>query len=319
VFTEMTCTAADARISPGCTGLWNETQQAAWRRIVQFVHDESPARICLQLGHAGRKGSTQLGWQEADHPLIGGNWPLWAPSPLPYLPGISQVPQEMTPARMESVKNDFVRAAALGAEAGFDMLELHMAHGYLLASFLSPLTNVRTDEYGGSVENRLRFPLQLLAAVRAAWPADKPVSVRISACDWAEGGLTEADAIVIAKALAAAGADILHISSGQTVPTQRPVYGRMWQTPLADLVRNLAAVPTIAVGNIYEADHVNSIIAAGRADLCAIARPHLANPSWTLAEAAAQGYTEQWWPEPYQSAKSQLERAAARAAAGSTV
>jgi len=319
VFTEMTCTSADARISPGCTGLWNETQRAAWRRIVEFVHAESPARICLQLGHAGRKGSTQLGWQEADHPLGDGNWPLWAPSPLPYLPGISQVPQEMTPAQMESVKNDFVRAATLGAEAGFDMLELHMAHGYLLASFLSPLTNIRNDEYGGSVENRLKFPLQVLGAVRAAWPADKPLSVRISACDWAEGGLREAEVIVIAKALAAAGADILDISSGQTVATQQPVYGRMWQTPLADLVRNLGGVPTIAVGNIYDADHVNSIIAAGRADLCAIARPHLANPSWTLAQAAAQGYTEQWWPEPYQSAKSQLERAASRAAAGGTV
>jgi anthraniloyl-CoA monooxygenase len=319
VFTEMTCTSADARISPGCTGLWNETQGAAWRRIVEFVHAWSPARICLQLGHAGRKGSTQLGWQEADRPLSRGNWPLWAPSPLPYLPGISQVPQEMTPAQMEAVKNDFVRAATLGAEAGFDMLELHMAHGYLLASFLSPLTNIRSDEYGGSVENRLKFPLQVLRAVRAAWPADKPLSVRISACDWAQGGLREADVIVIAKALAAAGADILDISSGQTVATQQPVYGRMWQTPLADLVRNLGGVPTIAVGNIYEADHVNSIIAAGRADLCAIARPHLANPSWTLAEAAAQGYAEQWWPEPYQSAKNQLERAAARAAAGSTV
>jgi anthraniloyl-CoA monooxygenase len=220
---------------------------------------------------------------------------------------------------METVKNDFVRAATLGAEAGFDMLELHMAHGYLLASFLSPLTNIRSDEYGGSVENRLKFPLQVLRAVRAAWPADKPLSVRISACDWAEGGLREADAIVIAKALAAAGADILDISSGQTVATQQPVYGRMWQTPLADLVRNLGGVPTIAVGNIYEADHVNSIIAAGRADLCAIARPHLANPSWTLAAAAAQGYAEQWWPEPYQSAKNQLERAAARAAAGGAV
>jgi anthraniloyl-CoA monooxygenase len=315
VFTEMTCTSADARISPGCTGLWNETQAAAWRRIVEFVHSESQARMCLQLGHAGRKGSTQLGWQEADHPLSSGNWQLWAPSSLPYLPGISQVPQEMTPVQMQAVKSDFVRAATFGAAAGFDMLELHMAHGYLLASFLSPLTNVRTDEYGGSVENRMRYPLQVLRAVRAAWPAERPVSVRISACDWAEGGLSEADVIAIAKALVAAGADILDISSGQTVAMQRPVYGRMWQTPLADMVRNLAAVPTIAVGNIFEADHVNSIIAAGRADLCAIARPHLAHPSWTLAEAAAQGYTQQWWPEPYLPAKSQLERAAARAAA----
>jgi anthraniloyl-CoA monooxygenase len=315
LFTEMTCTSADARISPGCTGLWNETQRAAWQRIVEFVHAESQARFCLQLGHAGRKGSTQLGWQEADHPLAAGNWPIWAPSPLAYLPGISQVPKEMTPVQMEAIEKDFVRAATLGAAAGFDMLELHMAHGYLLASFLSPLTNVRTDEYGGSVENRLRYPLRVLRAVRAVWPADKPMSVRLSACDWAEGGLSEPDVISIARAMAAAGADILDISSGQTVAAQRPVYGRMWQTPLADMVRNLAEIPTIAVGNIFEADHVNSIIAAGRADLCALARPHLANPSWTLVEAAAQGFTEQWWPEPYRSAKSQLERAAARAAA----
>jgi anthraniloyl-CoA monooxygenase len=316
LFTEMTCTSADARISPGCTGLWNETQAAAWRRIVEFVHKESPARICLQLGHAGRKGSTQLGWEDADHPLKSDNWPLSAPSPLPYLPGISQVPSPMDAARMDAVKNDFVRAAKLGAAAGFDMLELHMAHGYLLASFLSPLTNLRTDQFGGSVENRLRFPLEVLRAVRAVWPAEKPLSVRISACDWAEGGLSETDVIAIAKAMVAAGADILDISSGQTVAAQRPVYGRMWQTPLADMVRNLAGVPTIAVGNIFDADHVNSIIAAGRADLCAIARPHLGNPSWTLAEAAAQGYTEQWWPEPYRPAKIQLERAAERVAAG---
>jgi anthraniloyl-CoA monooxygenase len=315
LFTEMTCTSADARISPGCTGLWNETQGAAWRRIVEFVHAESQARFCLQLGHAGRKGSTQLGWQDADHPLAKDNWPLLAPSPLPFLPGISQVPQEMTPAQMDAVKSDFVRAATLGAAAGFDMLELHMAHGYLLASFLSPLTNVRSDEYGGAVENRLRYPLQVLRAVRAAWPAERPLSVRLSACDWAEGGLSESDVIAIARAMASAGADILDISSGQTIATQRPIYGRMWQTPLADMVRNLAGVPTIAVGNIFEADHVNSIIAAGRADLCAIARPHLAHPSWTLAEAAAQGFTDQWWPEPYRSAKAQLERAAERAAA----
>ncbi len=217
--------------------------------------------------------------------------------------------------QMDAVRSDFVRAAELGAAAGFDMLELHMAHGYLLASFLSPLTNVRDDEYGGSVRNRLRFPLEVLRTVRAVWPAAKPLSVRLSACDWAVGGLSESDVIVIAKALAAEGADILDISSGQTVSLQRPVYGRMWQTPLADMVRNLAGIPTIAVGNIFEPDHINSIIAAGRADLCAIARPHLANPSWTLAAAAAQGYAEQWWPEPYLSAKSQLERAAERTAA----
>ena len=319
LFTEMTCTSADARISPGCTGLWNEAQAAAWRRIVDFVHRESQARFCLQLGHAGRKGSTQLGWQEADRPLSSGNWPLLAPSPLPYLAGISQVPQQMNAAQMEAVQSDFVRSALFGASAGFDMLELHMAHGYLLASFLSPLTNARSDEYGGSVENRLKFPLAVLRAVRAAWPADRPLSVRLSACDWAEGGMSEADVIVVAKAMAAAGADVLDISSGQTVAAQQPVYGRMWQTPLSDMVRNLAGVPTIAVGNISEPDQVNSIIAAGRADLCAIARPHLAHPSWTLAAAAAQGYAEQWWPDPYRSAKGQLERAAERAAAGGPV
>src|SRR5579859_2949675 len=314
VFTEMTCTSADARISPGCTGLWSETQCTAWQRIVEFIHAESQARFCLQIGHAGRKGSTQLGWQSPDHPLASGNWPVWAPSPLPYLPGISQVPREMTPVQMQTVKSDFVRAATLGAQAGFDMLELHMAHGYLLASFLSPLTNVRTDEYGGCVENRLRYPLEILQAVRAAWPKARPLSVRLSACDWADDGISESDVIAIARTMAAEGADILDISSGQTVATQRPVYGRMWQTPLADMVRNLVRVPTIAVGNIFEADHMNSIIAAGRADLCAIARPHLAHPAWTLAAAAAQGFSEQWWPEPYRSAKSQLERAAERAA-----
>jgi anthraniloyl-CoA monooxygenase len=315
VVTEMTCTSADARISPGCTGLWNEAQALAWRRIVDFVHAESAARFCLQLGHAGRKGSTQLGWEDADHPLPSDNWPLVAPSPLPYLAGVSQVPEAMTVEGMARIQDDFVRAAQLGADAGFDMLELHMAHGYLLASFLSPLTNIRTDEFGGSVQNRLRFPLQVLRAVRAAWPAARPLSVRVSAADWAEGGLSEADVIAIARELAAEGADILDISSGQTVADQRPVYGRMWQTPFADMVRNLVGIPTIAVGNISEADQVNSIIAAGRADLCAIARPHLAHPSWTLAQAAAQGYVEQWWPNSYLSAKSQLERAAQRSAA----
>jgi len=315
LFTEMTCTSADARISPGCTGIWNEQQMRAWKRIVDFVHTESTARFCLQIGHAGRKGSTQLGWQQADHPLAQGNWPLFAPSALPYLSGISQRPKAMDANDMQRIIADFVGAAQRGHEAGFDMLELHMAHGYLLASFLSPLTNHRTDEFGGSVQNRLRFPLQVLTAVRAAWPADKPLSVRLSASDWAPDGLSEADLLAIARALVDAGADILDISTGQTVPTQRPVYGRMYQTPFSDLVRNTLHVPTIAVGNIYEADHVNSIIAAGRADLCALARPHLANPSWSLQQAAQQGYAQQHWPLPYLSAKGQAERNAERAAA----
>jgi anthraniloyl-CoA monooxygenase len=319
LFTEMTCTAADARITTGCTGLWNDAQMQAWKRIVDFVHAESTARFCLQLGHAGRKGSTQLGWEQADHPMPQGNWPLSSASPVPYLPGISQVPKAMDAADMQRVLADFVAAARRGEQSGFDMLELHMAHGYLLASFLSPLTNQRTDDYGGSVQNRLRFPLQVLAAVRAAWPAHKPLSVRISACDWASDGLSEADLLVIAKALSQGGADILDISSGQTVPTQKPVYGRMWQTPFSDLVRNTLQVPTIAVGNIYEADHVNSIVASGRADLCALARPHLANPSWTLQQAAAQGYAAQHWPSPYLSGKGQMERNAERAAAAGPV
>jgi anthraniloyl-CoA monooxygenase len=315
VYTEMTCVSPEGRITPGCTGLWNEAQRDAWRRIVEFVHASSPAAFCLQLGHSGRKGSTQLGWQEMDRPLAEGNWPVLAPSPLPYLEGVSQVPQPMSRADMDRVRDEFVRSTILGREAGFDMLELHMAHGYLLASFISPLTNRRDDAYGGPLANRMRFPLEVLSAVRAAWPADKPLSVRISASDWAEGGLDEDELVTLAAALKSAGADLIDVSSGQTVPWQRPVYGRMWQTPFADRIRNEVGIATIAVGNIFEADHVNSIIASGRADLCALARPHLANPSWTLEAAARQGYAGQWWPDPYLSGKSQLERNEQRAAA----
>ncbi len=314
VFTEMTCVSPEGRISPGCTGLWNEAQREAWRRIVDFVHGASPAKICLQLGHSGRKGSTQLGWEESDHPLPSGNWETIAPSAIPYYEGISAPPRAMTRADMDKVLADYLRATRHGAEAGFDMLELHMAHGYLLASFLSPLTNRRADEYGGVLANRLRFPLEILAAVRKAWPADKPLSVRLSASDWADGGLREEELLDIARAMKAAGADALDLSSGQTVPWQKPVYGRMWQTPFSDQVRNLVGIPTIAVGNIYEPDHVNSIVASGRADLCALARPHLADAAWTLHAAAAQGYREQWWPKPYETARRQLERNLERAA-----
>ena len=314
VFTEMSCVSPEGRISPGCTGLWNEAQREAWRRIVDFVHEASPAKICLQIGHSGRKGSTQLGWEESDHPLPSGNWETIAPSAIPYYKGISAPPRAMTRTDMDKVLADFVHAAKLGANAAFDMLELHMAHGYLLASFLSPLTNRREDEYGGPLANRLRFPLELLAAVRNVWPADRPLSVRLSASDWADGGLREEELLDIAHAMKSAGADILDLSSGQTVPWQKPVYGRMWQTPFSDQVRNLAGIPTIAVGNIYEPDHVNSIIASGRADLCALARPHLADAAWTLHAAAAQGYHEQWWPQAYETAKRQLERNLERAA-----
>jgi anthraniloyl-CoA monooxygenase len=314
VYTEMTCVSPDGRITPGCTGLWNGTQRDAWRRIVDFVHGQSPAKICLQLGHSGRKGSTQRGWEHMDHPLPDGNWPILAPSPLPYLPGASQRPVEMTRAHMDQVREDFVDATQRGLEAGFDMLELHMAHGYLLGSFLSPLTNRRTDPYGGAMENRLRFPLEIFEAVRAVWTAERPLSVRISATDWAPGGLGDRDLLTLVRAFRDAGLDLIDVSTGQTVPEQWPVYGRMWQTPFADEIRNELGIATMAVGNIFEPDHVNSIIAAGRADLCAIARPHLANPAWTLEAAARQSYESQWWPRQYLPARSQLQRNLARAA-----
>jgi anthraniloyl-CoA monooxygenase len=315
VYTEMTCVSPEGRITPGCTGLWNEGQRDAWRRIVEFVHRNSPSKICLQLGHSGRKGSTQLGWQKMDHPLPSGNWPVLAPSPLAYLEGISQPPIEMTRADMDKVREDFARAARFGLQAGFDMLELHMAHGYLLASFLSPLTNHRIDSYGGSIDHRLRFPLEVLQSVRTHWPADKPLSVRISATDWAEGGISHDDVMEIVRSFRSAGIDLVDVSTGQTVPDQKPIYGRMWQTPFADEIRNELGIATMAVGNIYEPDHVNSIIASGRADLCAIARPHLSNPAWTLEAAARQGYEPQWWPNQYLSGKAQLERNVRNAAA----
>jgi anthraniloyl-CoA monooxygenase len=308
VYTEMTCVSPEGRITPGCTGMWNETQRDAWRRIVEFVHRHSPTKICLQLGHSGRKGSTQVGWEKMDHPLPTGNWALVAPSPIPYYEGISQSPIEITRADMDKVRDDFASAARFGLQAGFDMLELHMAHGYLLASFLSPLTNRRIDSYGGSIENRLQFPLEILRMVRALWPADKPLSVRISATDWMEGGLSDDDVLTNVRAFRDAGIDLVDVSTGQTVPDQHPVYGRMWQTPFADRIRNELGIATMAVGNIFEPDHVNSIIASGRADLCAIARPHLANPAWTLDAAARQGYRSQWWPRQYLSGKAQLER-----------
>ena len=311
VMTEMTCPSADARITPGCPGLWNEAQRDAWARIVAFVHTESPAKIGVQLGHAGPKGSTNAPWQHtgADRPLPEGNWPLIAPSARPYLPD-GAVPRAMTRADMDSVRDQFVHSTRLAAEAGFDWLELHCAHGYLLSAFISPLTNHRDDAYGGPLENRLRWPLEVFTAVRAAWPADKPMSVRISAHDWVEGGITPADAVAIARAFKAApggGADLIDCSSGQVSAEQQPVYGRMYQTPFADRIRHEAGIATMAVGAITEADHVNSIISAGRADLCAVARPHLANAAWTLQEAARIGYTGTAWPPQYQSGKPQLE------------
>lgn len=314
VMVEMTCTSPDARITPGCPGLWNDEQGHAFKRIVDFVHANSDARIGMQLGHAGRKGSTQLGWEKIDYPLAEGNWPLLSASDLPFMPGVSQTPRAMTRDDMDRVRDEFVAATRRAADAGFDWLELHCAHGYLLNSFISPLTNTRSDEYGGSLENRLRYPLEVFHAVRAVWPEDKPISVRISAHDWVEGGITPDDAVEIARYFKAAGADMIDCSSGQVSPDQRPVFGRMFQTPFADRVRNEAGIPTIAVGAIFEADHANGIIASGRADLCALARPHLADAAWTLREAARVGYTDVGWPRQYAAGKRQLETNFERAA-----
>ncbi|MEO8656271.1 MAG: bifunctional salicylyl-CoA 5-hydroxylase/oxidoreductase, partial [Ramlibacter sp.] len=308
VVAEMTCPTADARITPGCPGLWNEAQRDGFKRIVDYVHGHTDCKIALQLGHAGAKGSTRVPWEGEDQPLAQGNWPLISASPQQYLDGVSDWSRAMNRVDMERVRDDFARSTKLAAQAGFDWLELHCAHGYLLSSFISPLTNQRTDEYGGSLENRLRYPLEVFRAMRAAWPEQLPMSVRISAHDWVEGGITPDDAVQIARAFKEAGADMIDCSSGQVSKKQQPVYGRMYQTPFADRIRNEAGIPTIAVGAISEADHVNSIIAAGRADLCAIARPHLANPAWSLQEAAKIGYFEMEWPKQYRSAKTQLER-----------
>ncbi|GIL39681.1 bifunctional salicylyl-CoA 5-hydroxylase/oxidoreductase [Roseiterribacter gracilis] len=306
VVTEMTDVSEEGRITPGCTGLYTDAQEAAWKRIVDFVHAETPAKFCLQLGHAGPKGSTQLGWEEMDAPLAEGNWPLLAPSAIAWSPR-NQLPRAMTRADMDLVRDQYVAAAKRAVRCGFDMIELHFAHGYLLSAFLTPVTNKRTDEYGGAVENRLRFPLEVFRAVRDAWPADKPISVRLSATDWCEHGNDEDDTLTIAAAFRDAGVDVIDVSAGQTTIEARPVYGRMFQTPFSDLIRNEARVATMAVGNIYEIDHVNSIIAAGRADLCCMARPHLSDPYWTLRAAAAQQVAVEW-PKPYLSGRDQLQR-----------
>ena len=310
VLTEMTCPAPDARITPWCPGLWTDAHRDAWARIVRFVHEWSPARIGIQLGHAGAKGSTRRMWEGIDQPLPDGNWPLIAPSETEYLAGISQRAREMTRGDMDRVRDEFVHATRLATDAGFDWLELHCAHGYLLSAFLSPLTNRRTDAYGGDAERRARFPLEVFSAMRAAWPADRPMTVRISAHDWHEGGNTDDDAVGIARRFHAAGADLVDVSAGQVVKAERPVFGRMWQTPFADRVRQEGEVPTIAVGAITDADQANGIIASGRADLVAIGRPHLANPAWLLAESAKLGYagTAPLWPPQYRAAKVQLDR-----------
>jgi anthraniloyl-CoA monooxygenase len=301
VFTEATHVSREGRITPGCAGLYHESHALAWKRIVDFVHRHSQARIGIQLAHAGRKGACSVPWQ-GDRPLQQGGWELLAPSPLPYAEGWP-VPREMTPADMELVARQFASAARLADAAGFDVIELHMAHGYLLATFISPLTNQRHDAFGGGVENRMRFPLAVLGAVRAVWPAEKPISVRISGTDWKAGGLSSADRVALARLLKESGCDVIAVSGGQTVSDQRPLYGRMYQVPFSEEIRLEAGIPTMTVGNVQDADQCNTILAGGRADLCVLARAHLADPYLTLHAAAAYGYDEQPWPPQYLAAK----------------
>ena len=312
VHTEMTCVSPEGRITPGCTGFYAPEHEKAWRRLVDFVHAETDTKICAQLGHSGPKGSTQLGWEEMDAPLAHGNWQVMAASAVPWSPR-NQVPKAMDRKDMDLVREQFVAAARMADRCGFDLLELHCAHGYLLSSFITPLTNLRGDEYGGSLENRMRYPLEVFAAARAVWPAGKPISVRISAHDWVgDAGITPADAVEIARLLQAAGVDICDVSAGQTSICAKPVYGRMFQTPFSDRIRNETGMATMAVGNIYEPDHVNSILMAGRADLVCLARPHLADPYWTLHAAAKLGDRAIAWPNPYLAGRDQLYRLAQR-------
>jgi len=319
VYTEMTCVSPEGRITPACPGLWNDAQEAMWTRIVDFVHGHSSAKICLQLGHSGAKGSTRVPWEGTDKPLASDNWPLMAPSDVPWTDE-NAVPTPMTRADMDKVRDEFVAAAERGARAGFDMLELHCAHGYLLSAFISPTQNRRRDEYGGSLANRLRFPLEVFRAMRAVWPEERPMSVRISAHDWVgDDAVTPKEAVEISRAFVEAGVDIIDVSSGQVTKAEKPVYGRMFQTPFSDRIRNELGVPTIAVGNIYEIDHVNSILAAGRADLCALARPHQMDPNWTLRAAAEQKYGEPPVPVQYHSGYRQLATNLERAGQMATI
>lgn len=310
IFAEMSCPSPDARISLGCPGLWSDAQEAQWKRIVDFIHASSDAKICMQLGHSGRKGSTQLGWEAADHPIkeAQDNWPLVSASALPYFDGISALPMELDRAGMDRIKAEFVSATKRAARAGFDMLELHCAHGYLFASFISPLTNERDDDYGGGIENRLRYPLEVFAAMRAVWPEDRPMSVRISASDWKDGGISEADLFVIAERFRDAGCDLIDVSSGQTVPDQKPVYGRMYQVPFAEAIRNVPKMATMAVGAITEAAQVNTILHTRRADLVALARPHLWNPYFAHQAQAWYGARDQNWPKQYLPGRNQAFR-----------
>lgn len=313
IYTEMTNVAADARISPGCAGIYTDEHVAAWKRVVDHVHANN-AKMAIQIGHAGRKGATKLSWEGNNEPLEHGSWELIGPSPIPWSEN-NQIPREMTREDMDRVKGEFVTATKRALDAGFDMVEMHGAHGYLFSSFVTPVSNQRTDEYGGSLENRLRYPLEVFTAMRAVWPADRPMAVRLSATDWVgEDGITPNDTVQVAEAFAKAGADLIDVSAGQTTPAGEPVYGRMFQTPFSDQIRNTLHCSTMAVGNIYEVDHVNSILAAGRADLVALARPHLSDPYWTLRAAAELGYRGVGVPNQYIAGHVQLARNLKRAA-----
>ena len=314
VYTEMTCVSADGRITPGCPGLYASEHQAAWTRLTSFVHAETEAKICCQIGHAGRKGSTRVGWEGMDRPLTEGNWDIYSASAIPWSDE-NAVPIAATRSDMDRIRDEFVAATEMAQASGFDMIELHAAHGYFISSFISPLSNTRDDEYGGSLENRMRYPLEVFTAMRAVWPKEKPMSVRISASDWAgDDGVTPEEAVQIAVMFEAAGADIIDVSAGQTSTQGKPVYGRMFQTPFSDRIRNDGGIKTMAVGNIYEADHVNSILMAGRADLVCLARPHLTDPYWTLREGAAIGDRHAKWPLPYEAGRDQMWRLADKAA-----
>jgi anthraniloyl-CoA monooxygenase len=313
VYVEMTCVSPEGRISLGCPGLYAPEHEAAWKRLTDFVHQETDAKLCCQIGHAGRKASTQLGWEDSEMPLEAGNWELIAPSAIAWSQH-NAVPRAMTRADMDAVREQFVASTQMAARAGFDMVELHAAHGYLVSSFISPASNKRDDDYGGSLENRMRFPLEVFRAMRAAWPAGKPMSVRISANDWiGDAGVTPEEAVQIAAMFRDAGADIIDVSAGQTSTEAKPVYGRMFQTPFSNRIRNELGMPTMAVGNIYEPDHANSILMAGRADLVCLARPHLADPYWTLHAAVALGDSQTAWPDPYLPGRDQARRLQERA------
>lgn len=310
LFVEMTCVSPHGRITPGCTGLYASEHVDAWTRLVEFVHRHTDAKIAMQIGHSGRKGSTQVGWRQMDWPLdeedSEPNWPLVSASAIPYRQGINQVPRAATRDDMDEYVEQFCNSAMMADQAGFDLLELHMAHGYLLASFLSPITNQRRDEYGGSLANRLRFPLELFCAVRAVWPRHKPMSVRVSATDWIVSGTTGADSVQVARAFKDAGCDLFDVSTGQTDPASKPVYGRMFQATFSEQIRLEVGIATMAVGAVTTADQVNTLLISGRADLVALARPHLADPYFTLHAAAELGYEGISWPSQYLSGAEQL-------------